>query len=97
MGVFNKCLGEAAKAVIKDHLAKRRFRAAFHQLGTHFHIGLGGSDIIMFNELWNKFDLQLGTDRRTFFLIFLRFKFWKMRWTRSLEQFHHLKWFFLGV
>ena len=42
MGVFNKCLGEAAKVVIKDHLANHRFRAAFHQLGVHFHIGLGG-------------------------------------------------------
>ena len=28
--------------VIKDHLANHRFRAAFHQLGVHFHIGLGG-------------------------------------------------------
>jgi len=42
MGVFNKCLGEAAKVVIKEHLANHRFRAAFHQLGVHFHIGLGG-------------------------------------------------------
>ena len=46
MNVFNSCLGESAKSVIKDHLNQQHFRAAWIALDRHYHLGIGGQQNI---------------------------------------------------
>ena len=55
MAVFNSCLGESARSVIKEHLKANNFRAAWNALDRHYHLGIGGQQNVaeVVNQLTN--------------------------------------------
>ena len=55
MSVFNTCLGESARSVIKEHLKTNSFRAAWIALDRHYHLGTGGQQNVaeVVNKLTN--------------------------------------------
>ena len=55
MAVFNSCLGDSARSVIKNHLKANNFRAALMALDRHYHLGTGGQQNVaeVVNKLTN--------------------------------------------
>lgn len=55
MAIFNSCLGESARSVIKEHLKANNFRAAWFALDRHYHLGIGGQQNVaeVVNQLTN--------------------------------------------